>query len=73
MLGDIELATILIAIHYVIVDEDITHKGRPLCEVRTLGSLSGFILCAEGDIDIACFDNERKLIRQYLTTGFFWE
>ena len=58
---------------YKIVDEDIHHRGRPLCENRTLNTLSGFILCAEGDIDISCYDNERKEITRFLTTGFFWE
>ncbi|MBO5919371.1 MAG: hypothetical protein J6Q34_02635 [Bacteroidales bacterium] len=58
---------------YKIVDEDIAHRGRPLCELRQLNTLSGFILCAEGEIDISCYDNERKEIVRYLTTGFFWE
>ena len=58
---------------YQIVDEDIHHRGRPLCELRQLNTLSGFILCAEGELDISCYDNERKEIVKYLTTGFFWE
>ena len=58
---------------FKIVDEDIHHRGRPLCELRQLGSLTGYILCAEGEIDLNCFDNERKEILQYLTTGFFME
>lgn len=58
---------------FQIVDEDIHHRGRPLCELRQLNTLSGFILCAEGEIDISCYDNERKEIVKYLTTGFFWE
>lgn len=58
---------------YKIVDEDITHRGRPLCELRQINTLSGFILCAEGEIDISCYDNERKEIVRYLTDGFFWE
>lgn len=58
---------------YKIVDEDIEHRGRPLCELRQLNTLSGYILCAEGDIDISCYDNERKEIVRYLTEGFFWE
>lgn len=56
-----------------IVDEDIDHRGRPLCAIRTINTLSGFILCAEGDMDISCYDNERKEITRFLTTGFFWE
>lgn len=58
---------------FKIVDEDIAHRGRPLCELRQLNTLTGFILCAEGEIDISCYDNERKEIVKYLTDGFFWE
>ena len=58
---------------YQIVDEDIHHRGRPLCELRQINTLSGFILCAEGEIDISCYDNERKEIIKYLTGGFFLE
>ena len=65
--------TAIITQHFKLVDEDIHHKGRPLCEIRTLNTLSGFILCAEGDIDISCFDDERKEIARHLTSGFFWE
>ena len=67
------VSTQLMVYHYVIVDEDITHRGRPLCQLRRLDTLSGYILCAEGDIDINCFDNERDAIKKYMTTGFFWE
>lgn len=58
---------------YKIVDEDISHRGRPLCEIRTINTLAGYVLCASGDIEISCYDNERKEIQRYLTTGFFWE
>ena len=58
---------------YQIVDEDIHHKGRPLCELKRLDTLSGFIMCAEGEIDLSCFDDERKEIVRYLTSGFFME
>ena len=58
---------------FQIVDEDIHHRGRPLCELKQLNTLSGFILCAEGELDISCYDNERKEIVKHLTTGFFWE
>lgn len=55
------------------VDEDVTHKGRPLCQPKQINTLSGFVLCSEGDFDISCLDDERKMIKNYLTTGFFWE
>ena len=65
--------TRLIEQFFTIVDEDIEHRGRPLCELKRLDTLTGFILCAEGEIDISCMDNERKSIMNHLTTGFFWE
>ena len=58
---------------YKIVDEDIEHRGRPLCELRQISTLSGFILCADGELELNCFDNEREEIKRFLTTGFFWE
>lgn len=67
------IATTLINIFYCLADEDITHKGRPLCSDRRIDELDGFILCADGETDIACFDNERQAIARYLTSGFFWE
>ena len=58
---------------YQIVDEDISHRGRPLCELRRIDTLTGFILCAEGDLDLDVYDWERSEIKKFLTTGFFWE
>ena len=58
---------------YKIVDEDIEHRGRPLCEIRQINTLHGYILCAEGDLDINAFDAERQEIARFLTEGFFWE
>lgn len=68
-----ELSTILIAIHYIVTDENISHKGRPLYAMRRIDTLSGFVLCADGDIDLDCYDNERDAVSQFMTTGFFWE
>ena len=68
-----QISTILSALHYVIVDEDITHRGRPLCELRQIKNLTGYVLCAEGDLDLNAYDSEREEISSFLTTGFFWE
>ena len=67
------ILTHVTAVFYKIVDENLSHKGRPLCEERTINSLSGYILCAEGDLDISCFEEERKRISNYLVSGFYWE
>lgn len=65
--------TKLQSVFYQIVDEDNEHMGRPVCGKRTLSTLSGYVLCAEGDVDLDCFDQEREQIKRHLTTGFFWE
>ena len=68
-----QLSTVLIIIHFRIAEEDLHHKGRPLCDTRQLQNLSGFVLCAEGEIDLNCLDEERRMISEYLTSGFFME
>lgn len=55
------------------VDEDNTECGRPLCKVKTINTLSGFIQCGEATVDYPCFATEKTRILNYLTQGFFWE
>lgn len=69
----VNFSTIIVVTHYKIAEENITHKGRPVCSNKTLNTLSGFIQCAEGDVDISCFDEERMRISTLLRSGFFWE
>lgn len=58
---------------YKITGENLAHYGRPLCENRTINTLSGFILCADADIAIPGTLEERSAIVGYLNSGFFWE
>lgn len=58
---------------YKIVDEDLSHKGRPVCANMKINTLAGYVLCAEGDFDIDCLEPERQMIANYITSGFFWE
>ena len=67
------LQTAFVYQHFTIVDEDIDHKGRPLCETRTLNTLSGYVLCSDGEISVPCLDAEKDMISEFLTSGFFWE
>ena len=52
--------------------------GRPLYADRQLSTLaattehSGYIKCADGDVPIAGYDDERRQISEYLTGGFFY-
>ncbi|MDE5757647.1 MAG: hypothetical protein K2H85_03435, partial [Allobaculum sp.] len=55
------------------VDEDNSHNGRPLCKVRTLGAIPGFILCEGASISTGGTYEENESIRNYLNGGFYYE
>lgn len=57
-----------------IVDQDPDHYGYPLCSVRKINTLSGFILCAnEGDLEVAATPAERQAIAALMEAGFYYE
>lgn len=56
-----------------VVDEDNTELGRPLCEVRQIKNLAGYVKCGEATVDYYAFDSELDMIHNYLLSGFFWE
>lgn len=47
--------------------------GYPLCEVKTLNTLTGFVQCADGELDTAARPEEYIQIQNFLTGGFFYE
>lgn len=55
-----------------IAAEDYTHRGRPLCQNRTINTLKGFVMCADADINIPCTDREKSAIQAYLEGGFYY-
>lgn len=63
----------IVARFYEVTDEDRTDKGRPLCKVRRLGNLSGFIQCSESEYNLSCYGNEYDQIAGYLSGGFYYE
>lgn len=56
-----------------VVDDDNTEYGRPLCKVRQISTLPGFVLCADGEISAAVTAGELAEIESFLTGGFFYE
>lgn len=58
---------------YEVVAEDNTTCGRPLCQQKTISTLSGFVMCANTEISIAGLPSERDQIVQYMNSGFFYE
>lgn len=55
------------------VDDDLAQHGRPLCKVRQLSNIPGYILCANTELAIAGTAEEEVRIRGYLESGFFYE
>ena len=55
------------------VADDNTHNGRPLCAMRTLNTLSGYMIIQDGDVTINGTSTEDSQVRQYLETGFYYE
>ena len=55
------------------VDDDNTHNGRPLCQMKTISTLSGYILVQDGDVAINGTSAEDAAIRNYLESGFYYE
>lgn len=55
------------------VDEDPTEQGRPLCQVKTINTLSGYVLCAEGEVSCNATESEHRELEAFLTGGFFYE
>lgn len=56
-----------------VVDEDNTEIGRPLCEVKQIKSLSGYIKCGECTVNFYAFESELNEIHSMMLNGFFWE
>ena len=55
------------------VADDVAHNGRPLCAVRTLKNLGGYMLIQDGDVTINGTDTEDSQIRKFLESGFYYE
>ena len=56
-----------------VANDDVAQIGRPLCEVRTISGLSGFIQCHNADLDIAASPAEKDTIISYMNGGFYYE
>lgn len=55
------------------IDEDPTEQGRPLCQVKTINTLSGYVLCADGEVSCNATESEHRELEAFLTGGFFYE
>lgn len=53
--------------------QDPTELGYPLCDIKTISSLSGYVQCADGELDTAARPEEYARLQSFLTGGFFYE
>lgn len=67
------MPSLLTAQYFVVADEDNTEFGRPLCAIRRIGDIPGFIKCRDAHVDFSCYKDEKTRILNYMITGFFWE
>lgn len=63
----------MIVKHNILVDEDNTDIGRPLCQTRQISSLSGYIKCGDAEPGISGYEEEKNAIKKFMLDGFFWE
>lgn len=62
----------LVANFYQIVDEDMSHKGRPLCQKKTISDIPGFVMCSDADIKIPAMEPEQEQLRTLLEEGIIY-
>lgn len=60
-------------IWYIATDDHNADRGRPLCEVKQINTLSGYILCETHEIQTTGTAEENDQILSYLNSGFFYE
>ena len=58
---------------YMVADDDVAQLGKPLFQKKVLNTIPGFIMTQNADISISCFQVEKDMIGQFLTSGFFYE
>lgn len=54
-------------------DVDGTNVGYPLNANVLISTLSGYVKCLDGNVDLSCTDTEKEKIKQYLENGFYYE
>lgn len=58
---------------HTIADADNAKFGSPLCATRTIGTLSGYVLCASATVSAPATSAELESINSFLNSGFYYE
>lgn len=68
------LVSRLKAEYTMLTPDDLAGKGRPLCQVRQISSLSGFIIADSGELSVSgAMLEELNELRDEIAGGFFYE
>ena len=62
-----------ILVQRTVAADDNTNKGRPLCQIKTINTLSGYIKVSDAHVDIPCLAAERDMIASLMESGFYYE
>lgn len=58
----------------LITDEDLAHRGRPLCSMRQIDTLSGYVLVANAEVSLPnATHSEADTVTRYMEGGFLFE
>lgn len=62
----------LISQFATVTDEDPERYGSPVCGIRTISSLKGFIMCGNPEIELAATSAETEKVKSYMRGGFYF-
>lgn len=60
-------------IFHEVIDEDQANQGRPLCELKQINTLSGYVVVNQPHISAAQLARENDMINNYMAGGFYYE
>lgn len=63
----------LIQYLYPVPELDEEEVGAPLMKRKQLSTLSGYVLCADGEVEVEATEEEHRELEAFLTGGFFYE
>lgn len=56
-----------------LVDQSPETRGYPVCKTMQIGSLSGFIMCADSDFSAPATSEEISSVKAHMNAGFYFE
>ena len=63
----------MVSTFYNMVDDDMDHRGRPLCKVKQISTIPGYLLCSDVEVNLPAAPNEIDTIKAYMEGGFYYE